>query len=83
MVKYKELHGDRFSGLTKNEVKLVYNTYNETFESTAVTQIETQYSGSQNSVFLCRSTTFVDKDKMQHMSASVFPSFLLSLCINW
>ncbi len=46
MEKYWELHGDAFSRLTKTEMKkLMYNTHNETFETAAVFQVETQYSG--------------------------------------
>lgn len=69
--------GPNFHGMEKAQMRnLVYHSCKRIFGSNVISTVETKYSGNERTAFLCHSSTFPDKEKMQRMMVFSLPCLL-------
>jgi hypothetical protein len=55
---------------------LVYHSCERIFGSNVISTVETKYSSNERTAFLCRSSAFPDKEKMQRIMVFSLPCLL-------
>ena len=77
---FRELVGNKFSGLSKDQVKAQFYNARECLNcGDAITKVEQMYAGDKNKAFLCHNLSFVDEKKMQHIMYFGLPQLMTLL----
>jgi hypothetical protein len=69
--------GPNFHGMEKAKMRnLMYHSRERIFGSNVISTVKTKYSGNERTAFLCHSSTFPDKEKMQRKMVFSLPCLL-------